>query len=514
MLTLFNEHLYNQVSYTYVQSLAKQRSQLINDFLEETTKNFPDEDTIDRHPFARRVAVLLEKFFLTDHCESAGEEDKEDDVFGLFLMQPLKKNFVPHSKVKRESKEARLAEEKELVNAKGVSFEGEQQQMATPEISTLGVAVLKFADDQPLMAVAAFAGVTQVLRAMGLPPVTASSDVLLVICFACFCLGMQALRLLKPKQTTTPQNAAKLMRMSMVATSMELSDVAPTIESPMPRFPDGAKLGSVLNSWSDPPSTNFMVRGENYLSDKKKIKSDPFVFPNRGVDLFLTDQCPENVGRISTLLNSDLRSVPTFIINFRLPWGVLLLYFEIPEHFVPFIKCCYGNESINRADLEQTMKKMSNSDRCVARFLLGNDEHKNNNLKIFPGIVEGPWVVKASVGGKPAIIGTKLPVNYVYQPEDTAIDGKKQSLYLEADLDIVSSKAARGILSVCRSYTQELTIDLGFAVQGNSIDELPEQMLTGARLHGIDPLNAPPLPPMKDTMITAKQDDDDESVAK
>lgn len=456
------------------------------------------------------MAVLLEKFFLTDHCESAGEEGKEDDAFGSLIMQPLKQNFVPHSKVKRESKSTRLAEERELVNAKGVSFEGEQPGMATPAKPTLGVTVLKFANEQPFMAVAAFAGVTQVLRAIGLPPVTTSSDVLLVLCFVCFCLGMQAWRLVKPKQTTTPQDAAKLMRRSMVVTAMDLSDVAPTIESPMPRFPEGAKLGSVLNSWSDPPSTNFMVRGDKYLSDKKKIKSGPFVFPTRGVDLFLTDQCPENVGRISTLMNSDLRSVPTFIINFRLPWGVLLFYFEIPERFVPFIKCCYGDESVKRADLEQTMKEMSNSDRCVARFLLGNDEHKNNNLKIFPGIVEGPWVVKASVGGKPAIIGTKLPVNYVYQPEDTAIDGKKQSLYLEADLDIVSSKAARGILSVCRSYTQELTIDLGFAVQGNSDDELPEQMLTGARLHGIDPLNAPPLPLMKDTIITAKHDDDDD----
>ena len=207
-------------------------------------------------------------------------------------------------------------------------------------------------------------------------------------------------------------------------------------------------------------------------------------------------------------MGGELRDMPTFIINFRLPWGVLLFYFEIPERFVPFVKGCYNDPTVSREELEAKIETMSNQDRCCARFLLGDDNHKNNTLKIFPGVVEGPWVAKSVIGGKPAIIGTKLPVNYVYEPEGKDIDGKKLSLYLEADLDIVSSSAARGILSVTRTYTQDLTIDLGFAIQGNSNDELPEQMLTGTRLHGIDPLNAPPLPPIKDMLFMA--DDDSE----
>ena len=82
---------------------------------------------------------------------------------------------------------------------------------------------------------------------------------------------------------------------------------------------------------------------------------------------------------------------------------------------------------------------------------------------------------------------------------------------MEADLDIVASSAARGILSVTRTYTQVLTIDLGFVVQGNTNDELPEQMLVGTRLHGIDPLTAPPYPPCKDMFMpsTSEEDEDD-----
>ena len=122
-------------------------------------------------------------------------------------------------------------------------------------------------------------------------------------------------------------------------------------------------------------------------------------------------------------------------------------------------------------------------------------------------VVEGPWVVKSVVGGKPALIGNKLPVQWVYQKAEAG-----KAMYLEADLDIVASSAARGILSVARSYTQVLTLDLGFVVQGNANEELPEQMLVGARLHGIDPMSAPPFPPSKDMFVHTADSDDEEDI--
>ena len=74
----------------------------------------------------------------------------------------------------------------------------------------------------------------------------------------------------------------------------------------------------------------------------------------------------------------------------------------------------------------------------------------------------------------------------------------------------LASSAARGILSVARSYTNVLTLDLGFVIQGNSDDELPEQMLVGARLHGIDPMTAPPFPPSKDMFVPTISEIDEE----
>lgn len=108
------------------------------------------------------------------------------------------------------------------------------------------------------------------------------------------------------------------------------------------------------------------------------------------------------------------------------------------------------------------------------------------------------------IGGKPAIVGKSMPITYTYQPPQPELGHAE---YLEADLDIVSSAAARNILAVVRSSVQILTIDLGFVVQGNTKEELPERMMAGLRIHGLDPLNAEALPLEDQEMLDIQEFD-------
>ena len=238
-------------------------------------------------------------------------------------------------------------------------------------------------------------------------------------------------------------------------------------------------------------STVLRISEEKLYSNKQLTRLLPFV-------------C---IFRITGIMGGRLRDVPTFIINFRLPWGVFLTYFEIPEMYIPFIKAAHDPD-FDKSTL-RSMDSMTPGERCVARYCQSSSEEKDNLLKIVPAVADGPWVVKSVVGNKPAILGTKMPVSYIYEKEE---EGK--AMYLEMDLDIVASSAARGILSMVRTYTNALTLDLGFVVQGNQEDELPEQMLAGVRIHGLDPLNAPALPISQEHLLsnlqTAEHDSDDE----
>mmetsp|Transcript_4275 Transcript_4275/g.8994 ORF Transcript_4275/g.8994 Transcript_4275/m.8994 type:complete len:430 (+) Transcript_4275:88-1377(+) len=299
--------------------------------------------------------------------------------------------------------------------------------------------------------------------------------------------------------------------------------IAASENSGMSRLPLGADLGSVhTNCWGVPNHETFFIRGPRYLDkpatslnskNGKKIHSQEFLFPLRGAELFLTKSAtaPTNVASNPSLLQGRVRDSPTFVVNFRLPWGIVVLYHEIPAKFVPYLRAgyesTYGDPSRSALEalLESETEDMTPAERCVCRYLLGNNEYKNQRLKIVPHVVRGPWVARVACNGKPAILGNMLPIQYTYQPPEPVGDCRNEGaggdapsnckhLYLEADLDIASSSAARSILNVARTYTRVLTLDLGFVVQANEQDELPEQMLVGCQLHGVDPDIAPMYP--------------------
>jgi Protein ENHANCED DISEASE RESISTANCE 2, C-terminal len=196
-------------------------------------------------------------------------------------------------------------------------------------------------DNNPILFMGLFVGLTQVVRVAGNRVLTVDLDIMMLVVFTAFCLGLHTPRPLvagvdkapvRPAKRRghrmggppTPSSAVKLLRRSMISVTprgassarnadfsggpieeeelhaeldeSEYDDIA-CVNSPMPKFPEDAPLGSMLNCWSETPASVFMVRGDKYLTDKKKVKSEPFLFQCRGIDLFLTDSCPENVGR-------------------------------------------------------------------------------------------------------------------------------------------------------------------------------------------------------------------------
>lgn len=171
----------------------------------------------------------------------------------------------------------------------------------------------------------------------------------------------------------------------------------------------------------------------------------------------------------------------------RLSWGVLVLYHEIPEKFLPFLHSRYeGKLAVHESKI--AMDGMTNSELTVCEFLMADDDHKTKQLKIIPSVVQGPFLVRNVDGQNSSLIAKRLPVSWTYE---SATNGKSE--YLEAALDVSSYPVARDVA--------EITGDLGFLLKGDSEIKLPEQMLAGVRLHSLEPINVTALPLTEDRDI-------------
>ena len=225
--------------------------------------------------------------------------------------------------------------------------------------------------------------------------------------------------------------------------------------------------------WCEPDGSTMLVRGPDYLTDRRKVPSEPPVFRLVGVDLFECDTVLEHIAARpdNNVQKERLRhetqgtAMPfTFVINFMVPGAPKLhvvLYYQAPHPHV-LRRDGNGGPTSVFADL-------------MHEFLDGNDEFRHERFKLIPCIVEGSFIVRQAVGSTPAIIGTKLRQPYYRGPG-----------YFEVDIDISSSAVANRVVGLVSGYTKKLVIDMGFLLEGQRVDELPERLFGSCRLLHID----------------------------
>lgn len=95
-----------------------------------------------------------------------------------------------------------------------------------------------------------------------------------------------------------------------------------------------------------------------------------------------------------------------------------------------------------------------------------SDDFRNQRFKLIPRIVDGPWVVKASIPQKPALLGQKLTQRYF-----------RGECYVETDVHVGSSIVANNVTGIGRSASTKICMDMGFVLEGRAEAELPEKVL-------------------------------------
>ena len=233
----------------------------------------------------------------------------------------------------------------------------------------------------------------------------------------------------------------------------------------------GEGAPSKWGAFAEPAATDFKVRGKNYLSDRKKMRSESALCELAGVDaLKATDGPLLNLGSRSdspcrSLVKNDGSLV--LIVNFVLP--LARHYVSLAAYFIA------PPENTLSGDLLKQRKMLS-------KFCAATDTVRDETMKIIPKIVEGPWVAKHALGSKPALLGRAVTSEY-HSGEG----------WFEMDIDVSSSSAASGVLRIMKSCSKALVCNLAYVLEGKSEEELPERLLgTMAFVHfDLDPDKSP-----------------------
>eukprot|EP01035_Chromulina_nebulosa_P032590 gene32590-43542_t len=106
---------------------------------------------------------------------------------------------------------------------------------------------------------------------------------------------------------------------------------------------------------------------------------------------------------------------------------------------------------------------------------LPSSDFRNVRFKLVQCVTEGPWVVRASVPAKPALLGKKVVQRYF-----------RGERYFELDIHVGSSVIASQIVGVCRGYAKHGSADIGIVIQGEDPSELAEKMLACVCFNKID----------------------------
>ncbi|CAK9163331.1 unnamed protein product [Ilex paraguariensis] len=215
------------------------------------------------------------------------------------------------------------------------------------------------------------------------------------------------------------------------------------------------------NGWASPPGDLFNLREPNYFSKKQKSSTGSSLLHTVAVDWLKSPH-----GKLDHVLSRPDNRVITSLRKAQ-SHGQSLKSFIIAVNLqVP------GRDHYSAVFYFSTLDEPVQPGSLLYKFINGDDQYRNNRFKIVNKIIKGPWIVKAAVGNYSAcLLGRALNCRY-FRGEN----------YLEIDVDVGSSAIASAILHLALGYVTAVTIDMGFLVEGQSEEELPERLFGAVRV--------------------------------
>lgn len=266
----------------------------------------------------------------------------------------------------------------------------------------------------------------------------------------------------------------------------------------------------VPNSWSDGDASEFKVRaGPNYNRTKRKQVSKESLYRQIGMDMFRNTyddaERIKNIGAHVKLPESRLPELPAgcpfpriIVCNLQVPMqapkmfgksdpdaGIsIVLYYEIKRSTLDLLENEESAQSPSIKLLNKFFTDFRHSEDMQRRFKVIGLVH--NTVEV------GVPAMFQSYNGKPAII---FKTGKIYSG---SINGNPQDQYVEFDVCVHDfAYLARKALHAMIDRAPQMRLRCAFIVQGETDEELPEQVFACSAVHKLNlhsarPVNLPP----------------------
>lgn len=221
---------------------------------------------------------------------------------------------------------------------------------------------------------------------------------------------------------------------------------------------------SVTNMWCSAKASQWDVRAKDYLNNDAKPKdaSKSAAFELVGLSI-VTSLKPlrnlaDHIKSLKAYLEEDAESDdPGFFVicAYLLPGHPTSAAVQVFRRVLP-----EGEDAA--------------FDNAFSRFVKGDDEYRNDHLKQLAQLENMSWILRSALSGlgglRPVIIGRRLSTFHYTGPN-----------YIEFDLDVASSSVASMLRGLIVRSAASLLIDVGWLIEGQEADELPERLMCGIR---------------------------------
>lgn len=256
-------------------------------------------------------------------------------------------------------------------------------------------------------------------------------------------------------------------------------------------------------SYQEIDGTWLKIRSLNYIRSKVKEASAPSIYRMESADIFTFDSKQDHIASIVNLPYSTQNQHKLSPDSSKCFPNYLIMTIQLPN----YSPSLFGGQTDGKScSICQYFKLPSDFDPetfpnqkalgLLRRFVQNGKEADGtptrDRLKLIARIVNvDEWRVK----GPLSLSEFKLLQSYnekpvLARPQQTYYEGPG---YLEVDLDIhLYSYLARSALSSFMERLDKVVWEIAFVIQGNSTEELPEQVLACGRMFRTDFARAKP----------------------